>query len=575
MNLETIRERKEFLKDYHSTRTALQIEENNYYLDTFGVPQMKHPQYISRTGTSAWLVDGPASHIVTRNPQAFVKPKKTTQSARDSAFAVNALLNYWAQRILMQIPQPYKEFVKKLLLRGDAWLHPILNERWSKDDILSLPVLFPVPDPLNVYGSPKEEYGIPEYVIVEYQRTPWEVMQKYPGWSNPKNAGIDKEKKNTVDWWEYWDKDVRYFSADDESILKGGIQKNVYGFNPWVHAYSGFGDTSPEGKPEFLAVGRLRRVKDLLLQECAINSDIDSTLHKFARPKVDLILPAGSEFDVGQIQEAYDMGAGAFNVLPLPEGAKFGEDTRILPTQEAFQHFYNIRTRIAQEAPPIMAGLPSGSSGRQEDIVGYHFIRRFDSVIESTEVAFAKALNMGMEILKVVPGFLPITQWLEVDGKKGEKKITEADLDNTTDCKIALKAADPIEDDRKLMAGRALKKEGLIDWETFLIEHAGKTPERANEIIEKTIAEMVILNNPILFQALAEKALENLGMHEQLERLREQTSQQEKSKDKLQKAPVNDGARGGEERQFNAQSPEAREMVDLQLSQRGARRAPL
>jgi len=568
MDIETIKERKVFLKDYHSMRIKLQTEEQGFYDDTFGVPMIQAPHYLSRTGTGAWLVDGPASHIITRNPQVFNEPKKNTDKARESVSLVNALFNHWIKLILKQTPQPFREHAKKLLLRGEAWIHPVFDENWKKDD-KSLPILFLTPDPLNIYASPMEENGIPEYLMVLYQRSAWQMGLKYPSWSNPKHAGEGKNKNATVEWFEYWDSENRYFSGDGEPVLRGGIQENIYGFVPFIHSYSGFGDASPEGKPESLVVGRLRRVKDLLIQECAINSDIDSTLHKFARPRIDLTIPVGSEFNADEIKETYDMGSGAFNILPLPEGSKFSEGERILPTQEAFQHFYNIRNRIAIEAPPIMSGLPSGSSGRQEDIVGYHFIRRFDSIVEATETAFSKALDMGKEILKIVPGWLPINQWLGLPEGK-EKRITESDLDAVTDCRVILKVADPIEDDRKLMAGRSLKQENLIDWETFLIEYAGYTPERANEIIEQSIANMVVMTNPTLFQALAEKALENLGMREYLEKLKEQTQTQEKMQQGL-KEPVEQG----EPRQFNAQSPEAREMVDMQLSQRGARRMPM
>jgi len=568
-----IYERKKFLQDYHSTRIELQKEEQSYYDDTFDVPMIKAPQYISRTGTGAWLVDGPASHIITRNPQVFVLPKKNTDTARGSTQLVNALFNHWVSLILGQSPQPFKEHVRKNLKRGEAWIHPILNEKWEKGDTKNLPFYFLIPDPINIYSSPTEEYGIPEYVCVIYQRMPWQIEMRYPDWKNP-NAGKKGGRDKPIEWFEYWDKDSRYFSAGDVPVLKGEVQENIYKFNPWIHSYSGFGDSSPDGKPETLVIGRLRRVKDLLLQECAINSDIDSTIHKFARPKVDVIAPEGSEGLEEELKKNYDMGVNAMNVLPF--GTEIKEGTRILPTQEAFQHFYNIRQRIALEAPPIMAGLPSGSSGRQEDIVGYHFIRRFDSVVEATETAFARALTMGKEILKVVPGWLPVNQWLELpDGSKGEKNISEKDLDNTADCEVVLKAADPIEDDRKLMAGRALKQDNLIDWETFLVEYAGYTPEKATEVIEQTIADTVVMQNPMLFQALAEKALENLGMTDYLEKLKAQNAMQGKMQEGLKTTPVEQGARGGEARQFNTGSPEAREMVDMMLSQRGARRSPM
>ena len=571
-----IDERREFLtKQYHAAKNLLQVEEQTYYNDTFPVPMIKKPQYVSRTGTGAWLVDGPASSIITRNPQVKLSPKKNTEADRKAANLVNALLNHWVQFIGKQSPQPFKEHVKNLLLYGEAWIHPLYDDYSEKDPEGRLPIRFLTPNPLNIFPSPEEDNGIPFEVCVFYRRAPQNVHRIYPEWGNPKNRK-GKRKSDLVEWYEFWTPEERYFEADGVPVLSGGIQENILRLVPFIHSYSGFGNTSPDGDPESLAVGRLRKIKDLLVQECAINSDIDSSIHKFSRPRIDLIVPSGSEFNEQEIKENYDMGAGVFNILSLPPGYSFEEGTRLLPSNEAFQHFYNIRTRIAQEAPPIMAGLPSGTSGRQEDIVGSHFIRRFDSIAEATERAFAKALEMGLKTLKVYPGCLPLTPWLELpDGDKGEKRITEDDIDSITNLQVELKAADPIEDDRKLMAGRALKGDSLIDWETFLVEYAGYTPERAEEIIEQTIADTVVQQNPVLFQALAEKVLENLGMHEQLERLRQENATTEKVQKAAASQPVEQGARGGEARQFNTGSPEAREMIDLVLSQRGVRRPPM
>ena len=93
IDIKYIKERKQFLVDeHHSKRVILQKQEQQYYDDEFPVNVIKAPQYLSRTGTAAWLIDGPASHIITRNPQVFVEPKKKTQGARDSAYLVNALL---------------------------------------------------------------------------------------------------------------------------------------------------------------------------------------------------------------------------------------------------------------------------------------------------------------------------------------------------------------------------------------------------------------------------------------------------------------------------------------------------
>ena len=73
---------------------------------------------------------------------------------------------------------------------------------------------------------------------------------------------------------EYWADTQRYFEADAEGVL--GPQENIYKFVPFVNCLAGFGRKSGSGEPADLVVGRLRKVRDLLIRECAITSSIDS-----------------------------------------------------------------------------------------------------------------------------------------------------------------------------------------------------------------------------------------------------------------------------------------------------------
>jgi len=229
-------------KDYHTKRVAKQKEWHTYYDDTFNVPQIQKPMYLSRTGTGAWLIDGPTSHIITKNPQVTIMPKRTSESAIESAFKVTTLENLWVKKMLRQSPQPYREFVRNLMLRGEGWVRLILNENviklimddeWDKNSMSKyFPLLFLIPDPLNVFASPEEEYGIPRQLVMKFERSFRSIQMLYPEWSDPKNKD---GKKGKIDWLEYWDKDYRYFEADGEPVLPNGINENVLGFVPFVH----------------------------------------------------------------------------------------------------------------------------------------------------------------------------------------------------------------------------------------------------------------------------------------------------------------------------------------------------
>ncbi len=569
ITVKEIRDLKEYyVKDLHTNRVANQRSAQTFYDDSFEV-DIKTPMKVSRTGTGAWLVDGPASHIITRNPQAFLKPKRQNEVCRTSQEKVNALYNHWLREIIRQTPQPLKEFVKNLLLRGEGWINPSWREDWTNESAF-IPITFFVPDPLNIYGSPVEDRGIPESLIVWQKVSALMIRRLYPKWQSEKNY----KPKQSIAWMAYYDAESRYFEADGKDVEGEEIQPNILGIVPFIHAYSGFGKDSPDGDPMSQTIGRLDKVQDLLIQECEINSDINSTLRKFSQPKVDFETDLNTDIDTEQIKNNYDMSAGAANVLP--PGIRIKEGVRVQPSQETFQHFANIRGRISLEAPPIMAGLPGGTSGRQEDIVGTHFIRRFDSVVEAAEIAWAKALDMGKQILTVYPKFLPLTEWLEKpEGGEQELTIDKDDLDNVSPCEVKLKAIDPIEDDRKLMAGRALWKEGAISHKTLLIDHVGYTPDKADEEITQTIAEKIVTQSPLLMELIGKHAFEKLGMKDELEALQAQQALQNKMGAAIKEQSAMTGPKGGPPRSFNEQrSPDAFNQVDMMLSQGGARQPP-
>ena len=548
-----------YLKDrLHANRLEQQRIDQEYFDDTFSVPMIQEPKSVHRTGLGAKLVNGPANHIITTNPQVFIQPKK--QSKTDRVALVNDYQNHQLRKVLKQNPGMFRESVKNLLRRGEYWIHPVVNFDWEKTH-KGVPVFYLVPDPMTVFGSDDEVDGIPSEVVVYYKRVPFIVKQRYEDWSDPKKGDDTNSKDRATEWVEYWTKDYRYFSADGESVLKGGVQENIMGVMPWVHRYSGFGKDSPDGKIEDLAVGRLRHVRALIEQATYINSDILSIISKFAHEGLDIksVDPEVKVPALEAVQTKYNMGSGFSNIVPFGVEVKRAE--RIMPGQELFQFYDRLWERVNEESPPVMAGLPSGTSGRQENILGANQIRRFDSVVEAVEEGWATALDMGLQEMNNV-GYLPVSLWGE-EPESNEKRITAEDIDDCAPCTVALKTKDPIEDDAKAMTGRTLWKEGLFDHKTVLVEYFGKKPDEADAIIVRVQAEKILKEVPAVAQFLGEAALKDLGMEDALAALDEEVSQAKKA-----------GVPQGEPRSGNIQTPTGMEMADVSLSQRGIRESP-
>lgn len=549
--------KEHYVKTLYSGVREQQRKDHTFYDDTFPVPTVRLPNRVQRTGRGARLIDSPAEHIITSNPQAFREARTRAEDA--SALRISKMLNEkWISIMRRGNPQPFKEFVKNLLLRGEAWIHPIHNEKWVTGERIKtgLPVLYLIPDPMIIYADPEEdELGTPNSVIVFYERSPLLISQKYPNWSNPLGVG-GEQKKQTATWIEYWDKDVRYFEADGQPMLQDEIQENIYHFVPFIHSLSGFGKSSPEGKLEELIVGRLRKVRDILTEECAMTSDIDSIMHLYANKRIDFRITDPNTSLSDDFPEQYDMGPGVGNIIPY--GVELKEAITMLPSAEAFQHLYSIRAQLEREDPLVMAGLPVGSSGRQQDIAGMSAMRRYDTILENTEYAFAAALGLGLRMIEKMPGLYP-------------SELNKDDINKYYECSIKLRAADPIEDDRKATLGSRLYQQGEIDLRTNLVLYQGYSQEDAEDIITQILVDKVTLQSPDIAELIGLRAAEKSGMAEDLEIIKARRQQLEAQQKGLTEAPMptEAGRRTGE-----VETPMGREMIDEALRQRGARHSP-
>jgi len=318
-----------------------------------------------------------------------------------------------------------------------------------------------------------------------------------------------------------------------------------------VHKLSGFGTSSPEAKPEEMIMGRLRKVRHLLERQCALVSDIDSVIHLFANESIDFKItdktidaPAGG-WDAWA--KDYEIGIGLAHVIPY--GIDVVRAEKIQPDQAVFQYYGAVNAELDREDPLVMAGIPMGEGGRQQQMVATDAIKRYETVSENTEYAFAVAMGMGLRLMDTLPNLRP-------DG------IHEGDINGNYRCRVELKASDPIEADRKAMLGSRLFQQGEIDLRTNLIEYQGKTPEDAEEIIIQMMVDKVTIQSPEIAQLIGMKAAQKMGMEDALLAIRQQNQGMQQM-----------GGGGG--RPSEVQTEQGREMPDLSLEGKGARRPPV
>lgn len=545
-----------YVNELYATVRNEQRTDQTYRDDTFPVPEIRHPHRIDRSGIGGRMVDAPAEQIVTSNPQAFFDVKNKETGLRLSK-EVNGV---WIPIIRRMNPNPPKEFVKNELGRGEAFIQVVHNRTWIDKIGTGLPVLFLIPDPMVIYASPEEdENGVPLRVIVWYKRQPRDVVLRYPNWTDPKKTMTGSSKKRVeVEWLEYWDKDYRYFEADGEEVLKGegGIQPNVYGFVPFVRQRSGLGRRSPEGKLEDLIVSDIRFSRDLIKQECIKRSNIHSVEDLFAHRPKTIISP-------GEIseQEAKKLTFGAYDLNLLtnvPQGTEIVKDDYPHVPPEMYMSHQAIKSEIAQRNPFIMAGFPLGTSGRHEDISQMAAMRRYDTVIENTENAFATAFEMALKICGN-------------DIIARPEGLTKKDLQTEFKCSVKLKASDPIEEDRKSNMGSRMFARKEISLKTNLVKHQGYTEDEAEEEITDILVENITIFNPDVAMVLGMVGAKEAGMEEYIEEAQARREGQQAQQRGLQEPPSPTEQRRAE---GETETPLGDEMIDESNRQRGTRRSP-
>ncbi len=515
VTVEEIRKlKKHYVDTVYSTTISKQKEELEYINDTFKVGEIEPPHRVYREGTGRRMVEAPADHIITSNPQAIVETKDKGVADR-----ISRLVNEkWIPILRQQNPNPFKEFPKNQIGYGVAYTKIIHNADWigNKNERYGLPFHFLQLNPMVVFPSPEEDYyGRPKRVIVFYERQLADVLAIYPHWTDPKNKEGKGEKGKLVEWLEYWDDEFQYCEADGQPVLKpgaltsnDGIRKHLYGFCPFTRKYSGFGSRASDGEMSSLIVGDIRFVKDLLHKETVLGSIIASTSALGSQPATNIF--SGGELPDKQFR-TLKRGGYQFNLVEnipnFPEGFKMEDWVFPAPDVQVYQHYATVKQQLAQRCPFLLSGFPFGSSGTQQGMGLGESMKRYETIIDNTELALGLALQMGLEECKRIPTLMP-------------KELNKGDLDDEIKITLTLKAKDPVVEGRKSLLGSRLLGGKEIDPITNLVEFKGYTPERAKEIMIDMMAWEVLLTDPQIRAVIGADAVEAMGATERLNELK-------------------------------------------------------
>ena len=498
-----ILELKSYLvEQYHNHRVSEQSTDQTYIDDGFEIDYLPEGVTRIKTGKAYRMVSAPAEHIVSNTPKLYREPvgKGTEQAER-----VASECNRWLRLMLRQNPQPFKEHIKKQLGKGESWIYTVHNNSFKKDDPNDMPVQFVIPDPTVVFVDPRggEVDGVPNRLLMYFERAAWDIKRNYPFW--PWTAGSQKDWSTKFPFLMYWDNDVRYTMVEaednkypllytkDGDIENDGIQDNIYGFVPFVHCYSGFGEGSADGDPAKLAVSRIRNIRDLIAKYTAIESVLLDQIMRFSYSSLDYLYDPSEGEPPSDFAEEYDRSPGAFNTVPVI-GSKITnpivKGTDLLPDQQLFLYRVTIEQEIDEEDPLGTIAQASGTSGRQDVRAEEAALRRYDTIIENSSHAFETAFGQALEMVEKIDKIRP-------------KSLRENDIAKYYEVDIELKADDPIAMQINSVDGDRKQTQGIIDHKTNLINYQGYTQEEAEKIMARQTVDVIKKTDPIIQRLVA------------------------------------------------------------------------
>ena len=554
------------MERFHANRINLQREELEFYEDGFPVGIVE-PFHIVRTGSSARIVDTVVGHVGASSPQVFRDAKKTSEKARASAIKVSRMLNIWAEFLIPEFIESlwnavlFGEGIFQVEFNPAAYKKNGKNFLYKGDD---LPIIVTSPDPMTVYCWPYDSL-LPAKVAKMFEMNASVVESLFPAWANPTGTA---EGSNNVSYKGYWDDKTRYFEAGKAALKEPEL--NILGFCPFIHYHSGFGKRSFDGDPASLSVGRLRKLKGLLREDCELTSRIDSIIAYHANPLYRIEQTSENAGDV-DLNELKKQTIGPGSTLTVPYGFKAEIYTPNLNMAPLFAHLAEVQQRLGLESPSIMSGVASNSrvSGRQEDIEYEHIQKRFNRLIKNFELAISAVLSRCLQIIDTQPQALPITIRGKVvengETTLKEEQITKEDIDGYYENRVELNPDKALEDDRNFMKNRMLVNEGRISWKRFLMNGLNLTEWEAEETIAEAIAEVAVRDDPFMSAARTQEAIERMGMERYIKKTQEQSDMTERYQRELSQA----GQKQPQVRQSEAFNPAARDIARQLLGGEG------
>jgi len=327
---------------------------------------------------------------------------------------------------------------------------------------------------------------------------------------------------------------------ENEPILKQKVQPNIFGFCPYVHIGSGAGQSSYEGKPEYLYRSLIWGKRDMLKLEVRTLSALDAINSRYAFPRFKIKM---ANLNDDLLKKLYPSGKVPTDPDKLIYEVKDQLEIEMIegeqPPAGLFQEYAFLQSQA--QPPEVLAGLrPTGVySGQHQETLLATAKPIYKDAFKNLEDGLAVAMGMGTRIIEKVYNYDVQIKNFASEDNKTYRTIKPEDIKGHYDCEVQLLAEPPEATDIRKALGKGLRQGGSISHMTELRQYEDMSEKEAEDEIAQIIAETA-LQEPGLRVPIVKNAMARLGMDKELEILE---AAEQAQNQKIAKAipPVNVG----------------------------------
>ena len=334
-------------------------------------------------------------------------------------------------------------------------------------------------------------------MIEKQVRTSGAIKRAYPEWRDPQTTKRNPARR--VEWLEFWSDSQYLVLADGELVLN---RENPYGFVPYIYEWSGLGRVHYSNDPMYLAEGVLTSVSGELEEEVRLRTatSVQTQMHVFP--------PILTIDDPQTVAEQFGVGPGKV-IKHMPDHPpRYMEFPP--PNENMFRGLQLVHSNIARRSSAALSGgrEPGVSYGVQQAQMIGQALKSISPIVSTIDRIGSQTLNMMSRMAKA----LDIRQVLEGSQEEGVKYFQTKGSDFThLNFDVTFEVVDPSENDRALMAGMAIRRNGDLSQRTLWEKYAKHVVEDADEeqtrLLEEHVLEWMVQSGMLAQSVLAPETM--------------------------------------------------------------------